>query len=33
MSVTPENPAELSRRTVLRRAAAAGLLATPPPGC
>ncbi|MEV4200050.1 N-acetylglucosamine/diacetylchitobiose ABC transporter substrate-binding protein [Micromonospora globbae] len=32
MSVTPENPAELSRRTVLRRAAAAGLLATPAAG-
>ncbi|MFC0504766.1 N-acetylglucosamine/diacetylchitobiose ABC transporter substrate-binding protein [Micromonospora costi] len=29
MSVTPENPAELSRRTVLRRAATAGLLVTP----
>ncbi|MEH1015049.1 N-acetylglucosamine/diacetylchitobiose ABC transporter substrate-binding protein [Micromonospora sp. CPCC 206060] len=32
MSVTPENPTELSRRTVLRRAAAAGLLATPAVG-
>ncbi|MFG3704574.1 N-acetylglucosamine/diacetylchitobiose ABC transporter substrate-binding protein [Micromonospora sp. NPDC047670] len=32
MSITPENPADLSRRTVLRRAAAAGLLATPAVG-
>ncbi|MEH0985470.1 N-acetylglucosamine/diacetylchitobiose ABC transporter substrate-binding protein [Micromonospora sp. CPCC 205556] len=29
MSITPENPTDLSRRTVLRRAAAVGLLATP----
>ncbi|TDB76844.1 N-acetylglucosamine/diacetylchitobiose ABC transporter substrate-binding protein [Micromonospora sp. KC723] len=32
MSVTPDNPAELSRRTLLGRAAAAGLLATPAVG-
>ncbi|MFF5173827.1 N-acetylglucosamine/diacetylchitobiose ABC transporter substrate-binding protein [Micromonospora sp. NPDC000089] len=29
MSMTPENPGDLSRRTLLRRAAAVGLLATP----
>ena len=29
MSITPEHPAALSRRTVLRRAAAVGVLATP----
>ncbi|WP_342198024.1 hypothetical protein [Micromonospora cremea] len=29
MSITPEHPAELDRRTVLRRAAAVGMLATP----
>ncbi|MCG5454518.1 N-acetylglucosamine/diacetylchitobiose ABC transporter substrate-binding protein [Micromonospora sp. PSH03] len=29
MSITPENPAALDRRTVLRRAAAVGMLATP----
>ncbi|OKI60689.1 N-acetylglucosamine/diacetylchitobiose ABC transporter substrate-binding protein [Micromonospora sp. CB01531] len=32
MSVTPENLGDLSRRTLLRRAAAAGLLATPAMG-
>ncbi|MEU7933401.1 N-acetylglucosamine/diacetylchitobiose ABC transporter substrate-binding protein [Micromonospora echinofusca] len=32
MSITPDNPADLSRRTVLRRAAAVGLLATPAAG-
>jgi N-acetylglucosamine transport system substrate-binding protein len=32
MSVTPDSPSELSRRTVLRRAAAVGLLATPAVG-
>lgn len=32
MSVMPENPADLTRRTVLRRAAAVGLLATPAAG-
>ncbi|MFF3855813.1 N-acetylglucosamine/diacetylchitobiose ABC transporter substrate-binding protein [Micromonospora sp. NPDC002575] len=32
MSVTPEHPADLSRRTLLRRAAAAGLLVTPAVG-
>jgi N-acetylglucosamine transport system substrate-binding protein len=32
MSVNPASPADLSRRTVLRRAAAVGLLATPAAG-
>jgi N-acetylglucosamine transport system substrate-binding protein len=32
MSVTPDSTSDLSRRTVLRRAAAAGLLATPAAG-
>ncbi|MEU9509264.1 N-acetylglucosamine/diacetylchitobiose ABC transporter substrate-binding protein [Micromonospora sp. NPDC048170] len=32
MSINPDNPADLSRRTVLRRAAAVGLLATPAVG-
>ncbi|MBV1849934.1 N-acetylglucosamine/diacetylchitobiose ABC transporter substrate-binding protein [Catellatospora tritici] len=32
MTVTPDSPSELNRRTVLRRAAAAGLLATPAAG-
>ncbi|NYF60130.1 N-acetylglucosamine/diacetylchitobiose ABC transporter substrate-binding protein [Micromonospora purpureochromogenes] len=32
MSITPENPGDLSRRTLLRRAAAAGLLVTPAAG-
>ncbi|WP_434740817.1 N-acetylglucosamine/diacetylchitobiose ABC transporter substrate-binding protein [Micromonospora sp. SH-82] len=32
MSVTPENHADLNRRTLLRRAAAAGLLVTPAAG-
>ncbi|MFG1955797.1 N-acetylglucosamine/diacetylchitobiose ABC transporter substrate-binding protein [Micromonospora sp. NPDC048830] len=32
MSVTPENAADLSRRSLLRRAAAAGLLVTPAAG-
>lgn len=32
MSVTPEHPADLNRRTLLRRAAAAGLLAIPAAG-
>ncbi|GAB3188194.1 carbohydrate ABC transporter substrate-binding protein (CUT1 family) [Micromonospora palomenae] len=32
MSITPENPGDLNRRTLLRRAAAAGLLVTPAAG-
>ena len=32
MSVTPDSPSDLTRRTVLRRAAAAGLLAVPAAG-
>jgi N-acetylglucosamine transport system substrate-binding protein len=32
MSVTPDNPSDLSRRILLRRAAAVGLLATPAAG-